>query len=57
VNFKRLVNKNEIKPKIWGPPIPLGILPGSLDLPLGFGNKFELPSHLEYQPMYIYDLS
>jgi hypothetical protein len=30
--FKKLVNKNAIKPKIWGP--PLAIFPESLD-PLG----------------------
>jgi hypothetical protein len=48
-NFKTLVNKNAIKPKIRGP--PQAIFPESLDPPRDFGKKHQVPPPLGFQSM------
>jgi hypothetical protein len=52
-NFKRLVNKNEIKPKIGGP-TPLAIFPKSLDPHRDFCKN--LSYLLCFQQVCIYDV-
>jgi hypothetical protein len=47
-NFKTLVNKNAIKPKIRGP--PLAIFPESLNPPRDFGKNFRYPLPWIFNP-------
>jgi hypothetical protein len=51
-NFKTLVNKNAIKPKIGGPPLQ-AIFPESLDPSRDFGKKHQVPPPLDFQPVCI----
>ena len=54
-NFKKLVNKNAIKPEIRG--TPQAIFPESLDPPRDFGNKHQVPPPLDFQHVCIYVLT